>query len=483
MSHNPLPSNFHEKSTILQNYTKAPVRIIPSSGQQDLTANDIVILTLPVGSVIDLRTFVINFAFETTGDATHMVGMPKWTSSLIDTMDIYVNGINVQHIPYYNWWYNTLKDFKKGHNEAIKQLNVNADPSTLSVMANTGVITKYNATTNTGVADINKYKGDFTINDFIGFLGECQPSIIDTSLFGTIEIHIRLASEKVLTATTGGTQGYTISKLYAYVDKLDFKDERYYMIQEQIMKSGSPLKIPYKNYRVHIGSELATGKESTTRFTESTNSLDKIHLSFLDGGRMTAGDLVLGDVTSNIPAATGADVAGINTYLDLYLKDGGISNKHWNYENILASGSTNLLNNSKYFRRNGLGVGTVQFEINSQDLPSFPLDLVNQYQETMKAMELNENEQATINPSIKSMNIYEKDFYLCTLSTSHINDKSDTTFISGLNTQATSMNVAVKVTQSTTKATNAAQKCTPIVCCEMTSILLVSAGRQISVIA
>lgn len=478
-----LPSNFHEKSTILQNYTKSPVRIIPSSGQQDLKPNDIVIMSLPVGSVQDLRTFCLNFDFESNGSGTVIQGMPKWTSSLIDTMDIYVNGQNIQHIPYYNWWYNTLKDFKKGYREAMKELNVNADPSVISTIDNTGAITTYNTYKSTGQADQDKFKGSYTINDYIGFLGECSPSIIDTNLFGTIEIHIKLAPATILFREGGATASdYTIKNLYGFIDKLDFKDERYYAVQETIMNSNTPLKIPYKNYRIHTGSELATGKESTTRFTESTNSLDKIHLSFLDGNRNTQGALSLGDTTKEIVDAAVASYADVNTYLNGSFKAGFIAPSQYNYENLLVAGHTDLLNNSKYFKRNGLGIGTVQFEINSQDLPSFPLNITNQYQETMKAFELNDSDDKNINPSMKSIQIWERDFYLCTLSTSHINDKSDTTFISGLNTQATSMNIAVKCTQSTTLATNAAQKCTPIVCCEMTSILLVNSGRQISVV-
>jgi hypothetical protein len=478
----PLPTNFHEKVSVLQNYTKSPVRIIPSSGQQDLKPNDLVVITMPPGSVCDLRTFAIHFDFETSGDGTHMVGMPKYSASIIDTLDIIINGQSIQHFPEYNWWYCAIQDFKKDYNNSIKELNINADPSVFTVMDETGAITKYNTYTTTGNADVNQYKKSFVINDFIGFLGECQPSILDTNLLGTFEIHIKLAPANILTMTAGGTRDYTIKNLYAFIDKIDFKDERYYSVQESIMSNGGALKIPFKNYRVHKGAALTNTKQSTTRFTESTNSLDKIYLSFIDGDRATAGELQLGDATKIFTAAAGGDVAGINTYLNNELVNGFTPASDFNFTNLLAKGETNLMNNSKWFKRNGLGLkgGSVQFELNSQDMPSFPLNLNMAYDETMKALELNDRPSASINPAIKNMEIYERDMFLCAFSTSHIGDKSDTTFISGLNTQATSMNVAVKVTQG--RATDNNQACTPVVLTEMTSVLLVSSGRQISVL-
>eukprot|EP00961_Rhodomonas_salina_P210071 2836653-Rhodomonas_salina.1 len=60
-----------------------------------------------------------------------------------------------------------------------------------------------------------------------------------------------------------------------------------------------------------------------------------------------------------------------------------------------------------------------------------------------------------INPGIIDINRYEKDFYAVALSTSHINDKRPDFLISGKDTQATAMNVAVKITGG--RPVNAAQ--------------------------
>jgi hypothetical protein len=122
---------------------------------------------------------------------------------------------------------------------------------------------------------------------------------------------------------------------------------------------------------------------------------------------------------------------------------------------------------------------TVQFEINSQDLPTQPLSLVSQYEETLKTFELNADNINKINPGITDLVRYEKDFYCCALSTSHINDKRPDFLISGKNTQATSMNVAVKVVGGRTA--DPAQACQPIVITEMSAVLIVKPGRSVQV--
>ena len=127
-----------------------------------------------------------------------------------------------------------------------------------------------------------------------------------------------------------------------------------------------------------------------------------------------------------------------------------------------------------------MNTGTVQFEINSQDMTP-PLTLTQMYHETMKAFEINDSRQATINPSICDLTKYEKDFFVAGFSTSHINAlKTDTVQLTGRNTQSTSMNISVKAVNG--RGQNNAQKATSIIFTEMTSYLLVQAGRNISLI-
>ena len=110
-----------------------------------------------------------------------------------------------------------------------------------------------------------------------------------------------------------------------------------------------------------------------------------------------------------------------------------------------------------------------------------PLTLTQMYDETMKAFELNDSPQHSINPALCDINKYERDFFLCAFSTSHINgSKNDTVSLTGRNTQATSMNITVKAT--TKREPHANQACTSIIFTEMTSYLIIQAGRNVSLV-
>lgn len=481
------PTNFLHKIDVFQNYNKALNRIIPSTGQSEVKPGETTIFTVPIGT-FDWDTYRVQYDFTTAGDANHVVGMPQFTPCLIEQLDIYVNGINIQHIPYYGFVYKLMKDYSISFEEALQRVGTNPDPSVYSTMTEEGVVTKYARHIPTASTPVNQFTDEYVIDDWIGFIGTCKPRIWNTNICGTMEIHIKWASAAVLWGTAGSTFDYTISNLYGYIDKIDWKEKGYYEYIEKQLSSDGGFKIPYKNYRVHIGTALADKKESTTRFTESTQSLDKIMLTFFHGAKNTNSLLQLGTPANVIPtfAITAANLAQdpptvLNTALN-NITDGDVAPSEFIYPVLKTKNDPNLLNTSQYFRRNGLGMrgAKVQFEINSQDIPSFGLSLLSQYEETLKAFELNDADMGKINPGLTDINRWEKDFYCCALSTSHINDKRPDFLISGKDTMSTSMNICAKVVSGRTP--DNAQACTPVIITEMSAILIVRSGREVSVV-
>ena len=475
-----LPTNFSKKIDVLQNYTKEVKRINPSSFD-NIKPNGDTVLVYPVLTQ-DLRTFFLKFNAETGGDATHMVGFPQYMACLIDTLSLYINGTCVSHIPYYNFIYKLMKDFSISFEEAVKRVGDNPDPSILTTRTDAGVVTKYNRYTSTGVAGVNNFSGEYVIDDWIGFLATCEPSIFNVNLVGTMELHIKWADARVLWGDAGATFDYTISSLYGYIDCLDFKDNEYYSAQEKKIANEGSIEIPFKHYRLQTGTDTTNGKNSTTRFTESTNSLDKVMFTFFDKDRNTNTNLLLGTPT-NVFTTFSSNLNQLTGDLNYQLQNGYTPAIDFNFECLSAKNDPHLLNTSRYFRRNGLGMknATVQFELNSKLNPSFPLTLLGQYEETLKAFELNENNITNrMNPAIRDLTRYEKDFYCCALSTSHINDRRDLSLISGLKTQATSINISVQVVQDS--GTHANQVGTPVVITETTRILKIGAGRMVSVV-
>lgn len=491
------PTNFNNKIDVFQNYNKAPHRIIPSTGQATVNPGDTTIFTMPI-KTIDWDTFRLDFDAKTAGTNTEIQGFPQFMPCMIDQLDIYVNGINVQHIPYYGTVFKIMKDYSVSFDDALKKVGNNADPSVVMSMTDAGVLEKKNRYTSTGETALNRCEGKYSIDEWVGFISSCAPRIWNTNMVGTIELHIKWAPVSVLWGTSAaGAYNYEISNLYAYVDVIDWKDASYYDGIEAKLTSEGGFKIPYKNYRVHLGNSLTNTKQSTTRFTESTQSLDKIIFTYLHGARNTNARLQLGTPDNTAPvkilpteaANDGSDAAttqalanALKTKYNANVVGGYVAPSNFCYETLKSIEDPYLLNTSQYFRRNGLGMagGSVQFEINSQDVPSFPLTLLGQYEETLKAFELNDKDLKLINPGIRDINRYERDFYCCALSTSHINDKRDVSLISGKDTQATSMSLCVKATQG--RATNNAQAAQPCVITEMSAILMIGSGRECSVI-
>jgi len=51
-----------------------------------------------------------------------------------------------------------------------------------------------------------------------------------------------------------------LQNIVAYVDKLDWKNDRYQTYMNSMLSNGGTLKIPYKNYGVYLGDALTTSK-------------------------------------------------------------------------------------------------------------------------------------------------------------------------------------------------------------------------------
>lgn len=469
-----LPSNFNSKVSYLRNYSKAPIRILPQTSSP-LKNNQILKIVLPVGQVLDLSTFAIHFNFvakQNNADvaAGNLVGMPK-NCNIFEAFECFVNGRSVQNIQSYHRIYSILKDFKSNHNSQLRKLSNNADPSVYETLdPATGVIAKIN-TKNAPAGAVN-FTGRYVIDDFIGFL-KCQPNIVDTNLTGNIELSFRIAGPEVLFKTDGGDRNavsFEISDVVCYCDTIYFKDDNYYSGIRAAMQAEDGFKLVYDNFGVYTGNQIAAAagasKNATVKCTENCKSLDYILWTYFDTTSTGLQSLQLGNAA---PAATEAEHFG-----------GQIPASRYNYDNLLALRDTALLNNSVFFRRNGVADNLkVEFSINSQPV-TVPMTLQEQWEETLKCFDIhNDSDNSQINPSIHSMPVFQKDFYVCGLSLSHIGNKNPNLLplISGLDSRATSMNIVVSSTESGAAAVHGS--CQPYVITKFTSMLHITGERNV----
>jgi hypothetical protein len=386
--------------------SKQTLKIVPLSGQTTATNGQKVIVSLPPNSLVDLSTFEMNFVGATqhrgnnaatnVGNYVQKAYFPRNTASLIENLEIKINGQSRQNINQYGYIYNILHDFTCGHDAVAKnKIGCNADPSLKSIYKD-GQVTRYAGYPLGSISDTvgSTYYGyadqdNYTIRQWLGILGgNASTSIIDTSLYGDITIEITLAPSDVLMlspttptlisyasatnnelnlSTSLGTTpaltasqgtGYTLSNIGFQITRYDMP-QSYYQAVAGVLESGAVFKLYYPNYSSFMSTAQSLPKGGTSRFNLSTQSLDMVISTFQvqDRGTQQApilglwgangvgslpGDSSFGPSTTGL-SATASAAGEYGTYVK-------------SFPFGLTMGWPKTLNNSKYFVRNGDGI-------------------------------------------------------------------------------------------------------------------------------
>jgi len=204
-----IPTGMLYRVKSLAGIGKQTVKMVPLSGQTTVTNGQKIIVALPPQSLVDLSTFELNFkgytqhggngsAWATTsGTATNVPNFvnkryfPRNIASLIENLEIKINGQSRQNINQYGYIYNILNDYTCGCDATAKnKVGQNADPSNKSTY-NLGLIQRYagypvgctSQSTDNSFQDQDYY----TVRQWLGILGgNASTSIIDTSLYGKV---------------------------------------------------------------------------------------------------------------------------------------------------------------------------------------------------------------------------------------------------------------------------------------------------------
>jgi hypothetical protein len=135
-----IPSGMLYRVKQIMGVSKQTLKIVPLSGQTTATNGQKVIVSLPPNSLVDLSTFEMNFTGATqhrgNNVATNCANyvqkayFPRNTASLIENLEIKINGQSRQNINQYGYIYNILHDFTCGHDAIAKnKVGCNSDPS------------------------------------------------------------------------------------------------------------------------------------------------------------------------------------------------------------------------------------------------------------------------------------------------------------------------------------------------------------------
>jgi len=520
--------------------SKQTLKMVPLSGQTTATNGQKIIVSLPPNSLVDLSTFEMNFVGTTqhrgNNVATNVANyvqkayFPRNTASLIENLEIKINGQSRQNINQYGYIYNILHDFTCGHDAVAKnKIGCNSDPS-LKAIWRDGQVARYagfplGCTSDTSEGHLDR--DNYTIRQWLGILGgNASTSIIDTSLYGDITIEITLAPSDVLMlspatpaltsyasatnnetgiATTLGTTaaltasqgtGYTLSNIGFQIVRYDMP-QSYYQAVAGVLEAGSVFKLYYPNYSSFMSTAQALPKGGTSRFNLSTQSLDMVISTFQvqdrgtqqapilglwgsNGAGCVPGDSSFGFSTATPSTGLAAVSAAVGEY-GTYVKS---------FPFGLTVGWPKLLNNSKYFVRNGDGIQQCTYIVGNVRL--IPETIPEQFNGVLRAWNAQNDVLGGLYPGIASLAHFQSQFYAHILSL-NVTNEHDMYTVSGLNCSATPISIAWEVAGTSAAPANidrqatsngniwatGATSATPIMIACYTSSLHVSAGRNV----
>lgn len=461
--------------SLVGNMSRIGVKITPDR-QTGITANDIITLKLPNNSLVDLKTFNFFYKFSTSG-TTGTFQHPRLSSSLIERISIVVNGNTIDITPSYNFLYNTLFDLECGSEQLAKRSTstefydptlrfTSADPSSSADVALVGA----NAFA-TGTAAPSKIDG--AICNWLGFLGSCSPSTIDTSDFGDVFIQFQMATPNVLPATINATAqtlagaSFTLDDVYATVDVISFASDEYYNLKASKLAS-SGLNIGFYSY---LNSRFASFTKSSglnVSWNVSANSLDQIicTLQKTDANTVWRPLIIYG---SNDAGATVYNMSQIIANpLGLVNNTGSVRTE------ALGDGFAQ----SYFFLRNAQAIRESRISINNRPINYGYLSPKEIYLETMKALGYNQQDMMTgINPCIFSLVHFCK-YYFAHITDLTIQDNKEF-FVSGLNSLGSTLTITWEANFS---GGSNSQTAVPVCYARLTKLLQVKPGRQIMVV-
>jgi hypothetical protein len=268
---------------------------LTSSPNTAVEAGNTFKVRLPPNTLVDLRTLSLFYegisCTSTGGDG--FLRFPRLSSSIIDTLNIYVNGTIIENIQDYGHLYLALYDISAAGDQTAKRYLENSDPS---IYVENTTKDAYDDATCGKVVKATAFAGGlskhatnkvFCINNWLGFLGSSSTPVIDTNDTGVIEIEIRLKNKDILWSTNSDAAGaahtlvnpsYKIENISFNINKIVFNDPLYYSLKVSKLL-GDGLTIGYQTYICSKSGAQSKSTSMNINTNINTNSLDQLILT------------------------------------------------------------------------------------------------------------------------------------------------------------------------------------------------------------
>jgi len=481
------PKNLSYSLKQLNGFSKQNIKVLSDRMGSSATAGDIIKFRLPPNSLVDTRTLAIFFDLTATTNGT-VAGVeahfPRYSSSIIQQLNVYVNNSLVSTINDYNLLYSTVADMSFGGENASKRALENFDPSIVPVNAN-GANYFINLKRTTQTATGSDTTRAFCINNFLGILNQNSTNVWDTADLGDVIVEIRLAPGSILfgSAPSGaaaaftGSCSYTINNIRMTMSRISFNSSEYYELKAaKLLESG--LMIAFQDFYNVRGTLTTKAGNISWNYNVNANSLDYI-LATGQRSDFNNNDYLI--LTTASTGGTDANYADTNTAFIASMGRNLSFNEAMGVGPVVASSARadgDFFNNSKYFQRKFSWFKTGQWTINSVCVDAYPKSPEEVFTESLIALGMKHLDTgSSIHPGCLNLQSFLKYYFCHILSLQNISGDSQY-WRSGLNGNAASINVQYNAIFDTT----ATDSIYPVFFNALTKVLNISAGRVITVV-
>jgi hypothetical protein len=447
----------------LSGFSTNTFKLLPSGSRDNIAPGSITRFTLPANALLNTRSFKCHFAASATGTNGRL---PADISTLVERVEVSAGGVQIsQGANYYNVLCNAKAaimgsrcDSVTGHSEMV----------TVDRFDGAGALNAANETYSSTAG-----RAPHVIDKWEGFLGTCEPKILDAAILPDLVVSIYWTTQQVcssvknVTTSTlfstkpdaGASASYSIDGLFATIETIGLADSVYdNMVSSMIAQKGF-VEIPFKQYfafqNVHSGN---------SRFTVATQSLDRVWMAYRHADYNTAEAAIA--------------VPGYSTALGITDLNGEASSVFSTYGGKFGTGATEkYISHFQRFAEPGAdGALTYQLQLNGAYYPQFAADTYTMYQITKNSL------VGPVKYDLTNEQLRNSNFVQCVRL--NMPDSEFSRTISGLDTRSVSLNGYV-ITAGTLKSAGpggAAGNPDLMIFCECTSTLRVGAGRQLEVI-
>ena len=329
-----LPENVRYMVDSMSQYSRNRFRLETVSAET-ASAGRIITVNLPEGACLDLSSFRFHFDALTNqngagADIVYAKLPNDAAQTLIQRVEVNLNGIAVEQGA--SEW-NTVYAMKKlGEGTIDRASSVDR------------ALSHYEIDSADAVDDES-----LVVADWCGFLGERSTRFLDISIWGQIQVRITLAPNAVLVPkrtavplgtplATAGAQtaadamSYSLSNIFFTVDSCSLNPIYNKMLRDRL-ESEDYLPLNYKEQYTFSLDNITSGA-STTRFSLSSGSIDRIQGVYRDSNYQSVG-LIPKAVDNGAPGA-GAFVANYLRFrsYNSSVKKAGTFRYNWSLNNV-----------------------------------------------------------------------------------------------------------------------------------------------------